>query len=651
MSDPDRTDERAARLVAWHDEHRKHVIALATAVALAVHVEPGLLRKARLRMRPPVGVAVETDLWFSPLVGSYSLRGLVLDSGVAAILRGRLALNRASLDDARAFIHDAHENAAPTLRLEEDLIYAALTNNAASVHALLEDVLRTLKEQPGRAPGIAQWADRALPAMPKIVRDDPGAGELLAIVERALEAPVLVGVQLTRKGIEVSEPPVSGAAVLELPASPLRLEARSDRAPESPLIVNVSRGRVTRHRLPRVADDGVTLATADGRTARLTPARARAEAPGVAAEGGRKRLVVCCDGTWSLADQVGPTNVSKLYRAVAMGPSIAQVVHYDPGVGTRRWDRIRAGGPGGLARSVMESYRFLVEQYTPGDELFLIGGSRGATVVRSLVGLIRSCGILRREHLGRVSEAYSQYRSVGPSWMTEEERFRSRFSHAETEIQFVGVFDTVGTRGIPSDPFRPGVLMRRYVFHDLTLSRRIRNAYHAVAIDERRRGYEPTPWLVRPGLDTVEGQTCVQAWFPGVHADVVGGYPDSDLSEIPLLWMAQKAQECGLFLRPDHLVVTERPDAAQRAQGIEVAPDPLGRLHDSLNGFERLLRPRERRLSIRQGMPVGIALASSAVTRYERDSSYRPPGLADWLTGDGTIEEVPLALTAGERSV
>jgi uncharacterized protein (DUF2235 family) len=606
-------------------------------------------------MRPPVGVAVETDLWFSPLVASYSLRGLVLDNGVAAILRGRLALNRDSLDDAHAFIHEAHKNAAPTLRLEEDLIYAALTNNAARVHMLLEDVLRTLSEQPGRAPGIAQWADRALPAMPKIVRDDPGAGELLAIVERALEAPVLVGVQLTRKGIEVSEPPVSGAAVLELPASPLRLEARSDRAPESPLIVNVSRGRVTRHRLPRVADDGVTLATADGRTARLTPARAKAEAPRVAAEGGSKRLVVCCDGTWSLADQVGPTNVSKLFRAVASGPSLAQVVHYHPGVGTRRWDRVLAAGlGGGLARNVMESYRFLVEQYTPGDELFLIGGSRGATVVRSLAGLIRSCGILRREHLGRVREAYDLYRSIGPGWMAEEEQFRSRFSHPETEIQFVGVFDTVGPLGIPSEPFRPGVLMRRYAFHDLTLSRRVRNAYHAVAIDERRRGYDPALWVAKMGRDgtsqTVEGQTCVQAWFPGVHADVVGGYPDSDLSEIPLLWMAGKAQECGLVLRTDHLVVTERPDAAQRAQGIEVAPDPLGRLHDSLNGFQRFLAPRDRRLSTRDGDPLGSAVASSTLTRHERDSSYRPPGLAEWITDLRAIEAVPLALTADDRT-
>ena len=85
-----------------------------------------------------------------------------------------------------------------------------------------------------------------------------------------------------------------------------------------------------------------------------------------------KRLVVFCDGTWNKPDQVAPTNVYKLARALASQDEqgVDQRFHYEAGVGTRRFERVRGGAFGiGLSRNVRSCYRFLVSCYEPGDEL------------------------------------------------------------------------------------------------------------------------------------------------------------------------------------------------------------------------------------------------------------------------------------------
>src|SRR4051812_39519813 len=200
-----------------------------------------------------------------------------------------------------------------------------------------------------------------------------------------------------------------------------------------------------------------------------------------------KRLVVCCDGTWNRPDQLSegvaaPTNVSKLALAVARRDAggTEQLLHYEPGVGTRRFERIRGGAFGvGLSRNVRSCYRFLVDSYEPGDELYFFGFSRGAFTARSTAGFVRNCGILRREERGRVDEAYALYRARGdarkPSGAIAE-RFRPDYSPPDTPIHFIGVWDTVGSLGIPI-PLLPSFITRRWTFHDTELSRSVRNAY------------------------------------------------------------------------------------------------------------------------------------------------------------------------------
>jgi uncharacterized protein (DUF2235 family) len=344
-----------------------------------------------------------------------------------------------------------------------------------------------------------------------------------------------------------------------------------------------------------------------------------------------KRLVVFCDGTWNSADKPAVTNVCKLREAVDESPeaAIPQIVKYEPGVGTRPWERIRGGAFGvGLSRNVRECYEFLVDEYEPGDELFFFGFSRGAFTARSLGGLVRNSGILLREHRGMVNDAYQLYRSRKPGDAPSEDAattFRARYSHPDADITFVGVWDTVGALGIPSLRFRLPGLSKRWTFHDTTLSRYVHNAFHAISIDERRKPFVPTLWVKKTGEEPPEHQTVEQVWFAGVHSDVGGGYSDAALSDIPLRWLTERARDCGLVLKPDEPVA---------------GGDPWARPHNSLSFFYRLLGPTDRRLMAIDGEPINPSLASSVKALRATDSSYDPPGLAEWLARDGKVTEV-----------
>lgn len=354
-----------------------------------------------------------------------------------------------------------------------------------------------------------------------------------------------------------------------------------------------------------------------------------------------KRLVVCCDGTWNRPDQPSgsPTNVSKLALGLARedGDGARQLLLYQRGVGTRRFERFRGGAFGvGLSRNVRECYRFLVEGYEPGDELFFFGFSRGAFTARSTVGLVRNSGILRPEHVDRIDEAYRLYRARGSQAHptgTEAQIFRRMYSHGETadDIRFVGVWDTVGSLGIP---LAPPFVNRRWGFHDTTLSSHVRFAYQALAIDERRKPFRPTVWKQQ---EHAGEQTLEQVWFAGVHSDVGGGYPEPELAEIALLWIVERARGCGLAFEPDHFAVRSAGiDAERRRLGKDLAPDALGTIHESLRGIYRPLGPERRPL----GEPDGSAVASSAVRRRRERTDYAPAGLDGYLEAGGRIANV-----------
>lgn len=287
----------------------------------------------------------------------------------------------------------------------------------------------------------------------------------------------------------------------------------------------------------------------------------------------RKRIVLCCDGTWNKPDADVVTNIEKIARTVQTDrpcpDGVQQVVEYVAGVGVGyAADRILGGAFGlGLFNNVRNAYRFLALNYAPGDEVFVFGFSRGAYTARSVAGLVGSIGLLTRAGMirdGVLRQALDLYR-LRPAQETPEElarrketiaAFRAEHCHpAETTtIRFLGVFDTVGALGVP------GMLRTGHQFHDITLGRGVELARQALAIDERRRVFEPCLWAVptdevdlQVGSGTGGRPRVKQVWFAGAHSDVGGGYPEQGLSNSTLRWMSDEARAAGLVFGEDDL--------------------------------------------------------------------------------------------------
>ncbi len=338
-----------------------------------------------------------------------------------------------------------------------------------------------------------------------------------------------------------------------------------------------------------------------------------------------RRLIVCSDGTWNTPDHtdkgvLAPTNVVKMARSILpQAPDgTPQILFYDSGVGTDNvLDKLSGGLFGiGLAKNVMDAYRFLIQNYADGDDIYLFGFSRGGYTVRSAAGLIRNCGLLDKKHAARVPEAFKIYRKRDEGPDTEEaKQFREKHSRHPVHIKFIGVWDTVGALGIPVEfRFLSG---RRYEFHDVSLSRSVDYAYHALAIDEKRSFFKPALW---EQSTVAADQVLEQAWFAGVHMGVGGGYGESGFSDATLLWMKQKAEATGLAFHEEYIEA--------------LRPDAVGDLHKSRKFPYNLFPPYSR--------PIGEAERSresvhpQAQERYQKIPSYRPRNLVSYFQRHGS---------------
>jgi hypothetical protein len=108
-------------------------------------------------------------------------------------------------------------------------------------------------------------------------------------------------------------------------------------------------------------------------------------------------------------------------------------------------------------------------------------------------------------------------------------------------IKAIGVWDTVGSLGVPGNLDK--VFTEFYKFHDTGLGLHIDNAFHALALDERRKAFLPTLWHVDSKAKDdpkARNQVLKQVWFAGVHSNVGGGYDEHGLSDITLAWMASE---------------------------------------------------------------------------------------------------------------
>lgn len=358
-----------------------------------------------------------------------------------------------------------------------------------------------------------------------------------------------------------------------------------------------------------------------------------------------KKLIVCCDGTWNVFGQKNPTNVVKLYEAIADvdDKGIEQKKFYVAGVGTGHWEKIRGGALGlGLSKNVKKGYADLVASYEPGDEIFLFGFSRGAYTARSLGGFIGNVGILKRKNESRIDEAFDLYRDRADKRKAPDgelaREFRRQYSHDDVTIQLIGVWDTVGSLGIPFGK-TPVIkwINQRWSFHNTKLGPAVKAAYQALAIDEKRGPFEPTLWQTNPGA---KDQVVEQVWFPGVHCNVGGGYANTPISDIPLVWMMTKAAKHGLWFRNgapgggSAAGSSASPLAVMNPFEILLqATNAYAALEESRKGFYRVLKPFNR--------PIGDTdvpseyVASSAVRRVGKDKAYLPPRLLAYLDDEG----------------
>jgi uncharacterized protein (DUF2235 family) len=262
-----------------------------------------------------------------------------------------------------------------------------------------------------------------------------------------------------------------------------------------------------------------------------------------------KRIVFCADGTW---DAPGSnTNVYVLYKALTV--SADQVTYYDDGVGAgiTGLAHILDGAFGqGLFQKIQDGYTQIAHLYEQGDQIYLFGFSRGAYTARSLAGMIAICGLPTGSFTSDcVTQAFAAYRDpVNRASILAGLGACSLFN---VPIQMVGVWDTVGSLGIPA--IFGGVDESQYGFLDTTLHPDVQSAYQALAIDEMRAQFPATLWTSTPA----PGQTLVQVWFSGCHGDVGGGTPQGGpvdngtrLCDITLGWMIANAQAQGLTFDP-----------------------------------------------------------------------------------------------------
>lgn len=334
-------------------------------------------------------------------------------------------------------------------------------------------------------------------------------------------------------------------------------------------------------------------------------------------------IVICADGTWNRPEEDiendFPTNVLKLSRAISpSGNGIKQHVFYDWGLGSYH-SALSAGATGrGIHKNILDGYRYIIQNFAPGDKIYLFGFSRGAYTIRALSGLINNCGILKRPDANLVSSAWKIYKSPLAKHhpeAQESKEFRGKYCHSSRNVHFIGVWDTVGALGIPFSLM--GLFESHDEFYDTKLGSNVSIARHALAIDEQREDFEPTIWTPRTGMDMK------QVWFAGVHADVGGSYPPDKqtgirTSDTPLAWMIDEASAAGLEIE-SHI----RDCLTDGAKG---------QLHKSRKHVYRFKCPLKRPLIIEDNPTM---IHPSVKSRYIADSSYRPTQLKKLVEESG----------------
>jgi len=354
-----------------------------------------------------------------------------------------------------------------------------------------------------------------------------------------------------------------------------------------------------------------------------------------------RQIIVACDGTNNtLTGYVHDTNVLKIIGQLVPEDQ-SQILYYDPGVGApnqlpplgwlndlhRRWERFAGLANGkGVYENIAEAYLFLVDTWESGDQIYILGFSRGAFTARCVAGMVNLFGIIKADSKSLIltlirvyfstpsgvrgetgwfsdliaeraedhktkNEALAKATGIESPETTEQNikkyligtkarrstreevacQVRQQFTSpegADAAIHFIGVWDTVESVGIP--------LLQRSITSDAgTLNKpRLRHIRHAISMDEHRltfapRLYADDDYKIGDETDPANSRSLRQRWFRGVHSDVGGGYGTNEagLSDQAYRWMLNEAIGCGLRTEPKR----DRPEHSRKPY---IAHDP-----------------------------------------------------------------------------
>ncbi|CAB4437934.1 unnamed protein product [Rhizophagus irregularis] len=276
-----------------------------------------------------------------------------------------------------------------------------------------------------------------------------------------------------------------------------------------------------------------------------------------------KNIVVLCDGTWNSKNS--RTNVYALYRELILGQQHVRYIN-GVGIGESALGFIIDGAVAlSLDTKIKEGYKYIVEHYKPGDDIWLFGFSRGAYTVRCIAGMIRNCGIIKvdrditSEQVDeRVDRAYHNYRNRDKIYHPEgtgSDEFKKKFSYPDSEkpvIKFLGLWETVGAHGLPV--YVVGEGFKYLEFYDQVVPNIVNFACQALAIHERTSFFEPCH--IYPNSSRTV--TVKETWFPGIHSEICGGTylsfgGNERISKATMLWMIEHIVQIGGLLMRDDL--------------------------------------------------------------------------------------------------
>lgn len=303
-----------------------------------------------------------------------------------------------------------------------------------------------------------------------------------------------------------------------------------------------------------------------------------------------RKLILCMDGTNNEIGD-GQTNIVKLYATLA--ETDAQRLHYIMGVGTdddtsvirRPFQRLK-GAAGlafgwGLEDDVLDGYRWLCRSYkssreheddwrddnktataTPdlrGDQIYLMGFSRGAYAARVLAGFIHNFGLVAPDKLHLIAPVFRAYRSLNARDHANQKasmRFKALRHYTQVldpqpvPIRALLLFDTVASMIRLDWPWY--TLPDYWSLLDLGLhtnvktNESVRIVIQALAIDERRSFFRPLAWTQTEFFGNrfrraaqKRRQYVRQRWFAGFHSDIGGSTREDEagISKISALWM------------------------------------------------------------------------------------------------------------------